>query len=390
MERWQKWADRRRRQLDRGKGPATVIVASEDTTQNPWYAHVIIPAGEALNAYWETIMTLLPERGGQILLLEGTYLVSSPLGVTKDNVRFAGQGAGTVLQVMREAIMSAVLDVTGAGVQIADLSIDGSKDHADCDAGVRVSASGGKLQGLTCHNLSGSGIVVNESNEIIILGNACNDNGVAGIAITNSADITVEANTCRRSSDYGIYLFRASNCSLLANKCYQSGGAGAEGQNTGIFLSESCLNVLQSNTCNDNTWSGIIVYGNSSGNTITGNTCSGNQGDGIAMGLGGCDNLITSNTCNDNMRHGIHLIVSAGNTINGNVIAGNGLTGLNLIFCRDNNIQSNRCANNADYGIAIDSGSSNNWVTNNDVIDNATGAIKDDGSQTVTTPGNRA
>src|SRR5690554_2342143 len=145
LEQWQKWADRRRRQLDRGKGPATVTVVYEGESSNPWYARYIVPAGDTLDQHWAAIMALLPDSGGQVVLLEGRYPVSSPLIITRDSVRISGQGSGTVFRVQDGTNIAAVFDVTGDDVQVADLAIDGNKSSADCDAGIKVSANGGKL-----------------------------------------------------------------------------------------------------------------------------------------------------------------------------------------------------------------------------------------------------
>src|SRR5690554_2313727 len=387
LEQWQKWADRRRRQLDRGKGPATVTVVYEGESSNPWYARYIVPAGDTLDQHWAAIMALLPDSGGQVVLLEGRYPVSSPLIITRDSVRISGQGSGTVFRVQDGTNIAAVFDVTGDDVQVADLAIDGNKSSADCDAGIKVSANGGKLQGVTCRNISGSGIVVSGGSEITLLGNASTDNGAARIYIESSTDITIEANTCRRNGEHGVSLFHATSCSVIANKCYQSGGAG-DGNNTGIFLGESSGNIVQGNTCSGNSWTGITLYQNCSDNTISGNTINDNTGDGISIGDESNGNVVTGNTCSGN-RIGVYLAVCSRNSLTGNTITNSVKSGLSLTMSDKNNVQDNRCADNAEFGIRVGSLSSNNFVTNNDLVDNGDGSLQDDGSGTILAPGNR-
>lgn len=387
VERWQKWADRRRRQLDRGKGPATVVVASEDTSKNPWYASYIIPTGDTLDQHWPDIMDMLPDAGGQLVFQEGVFVIASTLVADRDNLRISGQGTGTVFQVHEEATLLAVLDVTGNNIQVADLAIDGNKEQATCEAGIKISTQGGKLQGVTCRNISGSGIVVSGGSEITLLGNASTDNGAAGIYVESSTDITIEANTCRRNGEHGVSLFHATSCSVIANKCYQSGGAG-DGTNTGIFLGESNGNVVQGNACSGNSWTGIMLYQSCSDNTISGNTVNDNIGDGISISYESSGNIVAGNTCSGN-RIGIYLLVSPGNSITGNTVTSNALSGIELVASGKNNVQDNRCADNTNYGIRISSTSSNNFVTNNDLVDNGSGALQDDGSGTILAPGNR-
>lgn len=392
MERWQKWADRRRRQLDRGKGPATVVVASEDTSKNPWYASYIIPTGDTLDQHWPNIMDMLPDAGGQLVFQEGVYAIASPLVADRDNLRISGQGAGTVFQVHGEATLLAVLDITGNNIQVADLSIDGNKGQATCEAGIKISTQGGKVQGVSCYNMSGAGIVVDTASEVTLIGNHCTDNDGAGIKVIGSEDITIEANVCLRNYEQGIYLYQSNRCSVIANKCLQSGGEDINA-NAGIYLAQSSENIIQGNISNDNTWSGIVLMEASHRNNINNNSVSGNQSNGIAVAgwfvATSQDNVIAGNVANENGGAGISVGDCIKTTIIGNTASDNGSDGIYLILVSDSNIQNNRCAGNARYGIHIREFNDDNFVTNNDLVDNGVLPLLDEGTGTITVPGNR-
>lgn len=397
LEEWQRWVDRRRRQFNRGIGPATVTVASEDTSLVPWYARYIVPAGELLSDHWEIIMDLLPERGGQVILLEGTQRIDAPLVVDRDNVQVSGQGAGTVISVANGADISAAIAVTGNDVTVSDLAIDGNKGQADCQAGVMVEAQGGKLQNVTCRELSGSGIVVESASEIIVLGSTCNDNGESGIHVLSSEDITIEANTCLRNSARGIHLYRTERSSVSSNKCRQefTGSGDVENQYGGIRLEYSSHNLVQGNTCSRNAASGISVWADtedyhSSHNIITGNSCEENYGAGILIALGPRSgrNVVSENVVRENNWDGILVFFwSPQNKITGNFVSDNVGHGISLQGVDFNMAQENQVTNNGGWGIDISG--EQNFVTNNSLSGNTLGPIADGGSGTVISPGNR-
>ena len=124
--------DARSRPTDRGPG-AAVTIASEDTSANPTYADIVVPAGFTnFQASIATAMALLPDEGGQILILEGEYVYDGNIIIDKSNVTITGQGEGTVIKLDD----SASDEVNGFyvsdqlyGTTIRDLVLDGNKDN---------------------------------------------------------------------------------------------------------------------------------------------------------------------------------------------------------------------------------------------------------------------
>ena len=417
MERWQKWADRRRRQLDRGKGPATVVIASENTSKTPWYAHIIVPKGATnFQEYFAQALAMLPDKGGQIVIQEGEYVYSGNMVISKDNVKIAGQGAGTVLR-LRDGITAQNLGFFAegkTGVQISDLTIDGNKGNQiegfhcgiylweGCkdfsienttvsnfrSRGIAIANSHeGGVRGCTCTDNDSIGIYIGGSTEIVVTGNNCNDNGSQGIYIQDSTNIAAATNTCRRNGQQGILLFRAEQCSVTDNKCYQSGDGGYY---SGIYLWESNRNVVSGNTCDGNSGGGIKLE-DSSGNTVANNSAQGNELTGIAIGAIGAeasnDNIVSSNQCASNGLHGI-FVSGDRNTITGNNCSTNAFSGI-LVAGNRNSLQNNRCADNGTYGIQVTSSGADNLVTNNDLTGNTKKNFSNLGTGTIDAPGNR-
>lgn len=417
MEKWQKWADWRRRQLDRGKGPATVVVASEDTSNNPWYAHIIVPKGATnFQEYFAQALAMLPDKGGQIVIQEGEYVYSGNMVISKDNVKIAGQGAGTVLR-LRDGVTAqnfGFLAEGKTGNQISDLTINGNKtnqtegfhygvylwegcknfniENATVEnfrsfgIVIRANSHEGEVRGCTCADNDSTGIYIAEGTEIVVTGNNCNNNAFTGTTIQDSTNIAAATNTCRRNGQQGILLLRAEQCSVTDNKCYQSGDSGY----SGLLLDESSRNTVSGNTCDGNSGGGIKLQ-DSSGNTVANNSAQGNEQTGITIGAIGSeasnDNIVSSNQCASNGLHGIFMSGDR-NTVTGNNCSTNAFTGI-LVAGNRNSLQNNRCADNSSYGIRVTSSGVDNLVTNNDLTGNTIENYSDFGTGTIDEPGNR-
>lgn len=123
--------DARSRPTDRGPG-AAVTIASEHTSIAPQYADIIVPA-EATNFqdYFATAMALLPDAGGQILILEGEYIFDDTSVINKNNVTVTGQGQGTVLKLApgTDGYVDGFYTTTKTGITIRDITLDGDRDN---------------------------------------------------------------------------------------------------------------------------------------------------------------------------------------------------------------------------------------------------------------------
>ena len=391
------WKDRRRRKLDRGRGPATITIASEDTSRVPWYADIIVPAGTTdFEEYFEQAIDLLPAEGGRIIILEGLYTYSAVMLITKDNVTIAGQGKGTKIQ----SVGGLSVGITGIraagrqGVTLQDLLLDGNSDTHTGGTHFGVSFREGSaefvLSNVTATNYRGSGIYlsgVNDGNvndcklvsntetgvyvsgfygqntDITIIGSRLKNNTNNGVRVDDGVRITIEANNCTQNGRFGVRLENVENSSLVGNNCLQSGASAGY---SGIGLFDSNKNTVSGNVSNNNSYQGIYLL-RSSDNGITDNVCDGSSGaSGIYLGTGSDRNKVSNNNCSGNAGRGIG------------------------VESNYSTVQGNKCYDNADYGITILVGATGNQVTNNDLYGNTSGGLQDAGTGTVTTAGNRS
>ena len=225
----------------------------------------------------------LPDDGGEVKLLDGTYYFNDGVTLTKDRTTLRGSGNSTKI-ILDEAVQSVkdvvIISLPKNYCAVADIFIDGNYQWEYSVQGVYIDGSNNTITGNTCNN-SYTGIYVGGSNNTIT-GNTCNNNS-DGISLYSSSS-TVTGNTCNNNSD-GIWLSSSSNNTVTGNTCNNN--------STGIRLYSSSNNTVTGNTCNSN-YDGIFVWG--SNNTITGNTCNNNNSNGIYLDSSS-DNTVTGNTC---------------------------------------------------------------------------------------------
>ena len=297
--------------------------------------------GTADDVEINTAIQALPNTGGEIVILDGTYNITATIAMNKDNIKLSGNGNATVLKRMWNSLTTEgviTVTATNGGCCIENLFVDGN---------------------LANYQSSNNyGIRLSNSDNNTITGNTCNNNSSRGIYLINSNNTTITGNTCSDSNRYGIYLNNSNTTTITGNTCNNN--------NYGINLSGvNSNNTITGNTCNNNSSDGIFLNTSDSNNTITGNTCSGNQ---RGINLSGDNNTITGNTCNNN-NYGIYLINSDNNTITGNTCNNNSRDGIYLSNSNTTTITGNTCIRGtgqssdytkSQYTIRID-GSSNNY-----------------------------
>ena len=369
------WKDKRRRQLDRGRGPATVIVASEDSSYQPWYANVIVPAG-ATNAedYFQEAIDSLPLSGGKVIVLEGEYIVSDTTTLTS-NISFEGQGESTVIKFV-SGIGSSIFALYADGksnIKISNLTIDGDITNvlASNQGLIKIiNSTKVRIENCVLQNALTSGITVNSF----------------GIYVSGSDQVTIRSNNGSNVRRF-IQIYDCEAVMIDDNEVVSGDFR------YGIDIDNLCADVtITGNIFKGATDDGILVYG-STGLTISNNICSGNEGVGIALNYVD-DSSITGNTCNNNLEvstvntAGIALIDGDDNSITGNTCNGNGYYGI-IVGGNRNSVQANKCHNNGQYGIRVGPSGVSVFVTNNDLAGNTVGGLDDGGTTTITTAGNR-
>ena len=383
---------------DKIREAATIIVAASDSL-HPERADYVCPAADALDYITTTVLPTLPAGGGAIMLLEGTYNVSTnttPLLINaQNNVTIRGQGKGTHLQ-LSNGIQSNIIQVQDStGILIADLYCDGTTTAADAGAVTNQNSiyfsnvDESKIRGLWCENNKRHGILLfNGSNLNEVTGCSSHSNTQQGIYLGTSSNNTVTGNTCNGNTKQGINLDTSPNNTVTGNICQGN-------TERGIYLGTSSNNTVTGNICQGNTERGIYL-GTSSNNTVTGNICQGSTWDGIFL-EDAQNNMIISNTCQSNGRRGIRLDVSSNNTITGNMCIDNDSGDTNTydgiyidVESNYNLIEGNKCyittpGARQRYGIRINSADCNgNLVIDNDLLQGGrTGNFSDAGTGTI-------
>jgi len=296
--------------IDTDKKVARFVIG---TSTAGWTAKDCDYLCDGVNDQVEIIQALeaLPETGGEIVILDGTYNITASINILKNNVSIRGNGNATILKRKYDSTDTdrGLITLNGkSGCKIQDLQIDGNKTEytASYNCGICLySSNNNTITGNTCYNNDDGILLDSSSNDNTITGNTCKNNDY-GIHLYSSNN-TITGNTCNNNDYQGIYLRSSDNNTITGNTCNNNG--------YGIYLSSSSYNTVTGNTCNNNDYHGIYLS-SSSGNTITGNTCYNNY-DGILLDSSS-GNTITGNTCYNNDSDGIYLGSSNNNTVTGN------------------------------------------------------------------------
>jgi parallel beta-helix repeat protein len=225
-------------------------------------------------------ITALPETGGEIVILDGTYNIAARINVNKNNVSIRGNGNATILKRMFNSYSNegVITLISRSGCKIANLQIEGNK--------------------TSYTNTNNCCIYLHSSNNNTITGNTCNNSKYSGIHLVDASnENTITGNTCNNNSN-GIYLeYTSNNNTVTGNACNNNG--------SGIFLDYVNNNTVTGNTCNNNDYG--IYLESTSNNTITSNTCI--RGTGLETdyttsqhtiqlyGTGNKYNLVAMNNC---------------------------------------------------------------------------------------------
>jgi parallel beta-helix repeat protein len=246
-------------------------------------------------------ITALPATGGEIVILDGTYNITSKINVTKNNVSIRGNGNATILKRMFNSTSAeGVITLTGrSGCKIANLQVDGNKASYtnDYSRGIYLSSSSNNtITGNTYNNNIYGMYIESSNNNNTVTGNTCNNN-THGIYLSSSSNNTITGNTCNNNTSNGISLLSSSNNTVTGNTCNNN--------SNGMYIESSNNNTVVGNTCNNNDRGMYIESSNN--NTVVGNTCirgTGQAGDYIStqypirlVGTSNNYNLISNNNC---------------------------------------------------------------------------------------------
>jgi parallel beta-helix repeat protein len=222
------------------------------------------------------------------------------------------------------------------------------------------SSNNNVIENCDFSNNNGSGIIVRYSDRNEFRNNTCNSNYYRGMAIGYSNENLIENNTFTYNYWYGGLGISHSCSNIIKNNIVSYNHPNGPGH--GIFLTwYSNNNVIQNNTCLNNTWGvhmGVYCYEN----LIISNTFSGNRNYGVFTQVDNSNNIISSNTFSSN--HG-GILLSAytlNTTINENYFIGDRENYVIILKenCNNTAIFHNNFIKSGDIKV-WDKGSNNYW-----------------------------
>jgi parallel beta-helix repeat protein len=274
-----------------------------------------------------------------------------------------------------------ISDFTGSGMYLEGSTYN---DLIDNNISGGNGSRGIYLNGSDWNDLIGNDILSSTSFSSSSTGVKYSVGGVAGTAAIS----------------YGIFL-------NPSHHNYISGNTISDFMDSGMYLSESTYNDLIGNDINNNIGNnyslGIYLDG-SNWNDLIGNDISGPASlpgfsSNVKYSVGGVagtaaisygiflnpshSNTIFNNQVYNNTGHGLYLQGSSENTVEGNTIIDNNENGIFLEDSDTTSIINNVIYDDDLYGINLDYGSSDNFVTENDIIGNnigGTSQLLDDGT----------
>jgi hypothetical protein len=222
-------------------------------------------------------LTSLPATGGTVYLMEGTYVVTTPVTIPT-NVTLMGAGSGTVIKMKNAAgaTTAIITKATGAtgNITVSNLTVDGNRANnvsQSINAPLYFTNVGStSVSGVTINNVSivnpkSNGILIDSSSNINVTNNTIInqvDTANAGILIRNTNNGVISSNTLL-TSYIGIRIEGSSSTYLnIANNVIDT----VTGTNAGIELAgyvstyPSHLNI-NSNTIKSSSGAGISTLG---------------------------------------------------------------------------------------------------------------------------------
>lgn len=350
---------------------ATLVVATSDSSvRSIAQADYVCPEDDALDYITTTVIPALPANGGSIVLLEGTYTVSTndkPLEIdTKTNISIIGQGAGTELCLATGIGSDIIKVIDSSEILIENLFIDGTTTGAAKSGILFDNVDYSKVSKVWSLNNKDAGIYLsNGSDYNEIMHSEFKDNAGGGIYLDGSTTPNIKnlivGNLCSGNYD-GIYADAACNYNTFANNTIEGNSDCA------IYLDDGpSYNAIIGNIVLDNYY-GIYVDSDCNYNNIIGNMVYGTEDDGISM-TGSSHTTISGNISQGNSYEGIDIADSSHITISGNTYQGNGENGIYIGSSSRITISGNTCQGNGKNGI-YSYGSSHNNISGNTIYDN--------------------
>ena len=220
----------------------------------------------------------LRSTGGEIVLLDGLYNLTSAILINKDGVTLSGNGSNTKLirafndDEYDEALQGLII-ITNSFCTIKNLYIDDVKGNYTSYRTINLySGTNCIIANNTLISVGGDGIFVDSDNHTID-NNSITNCGNSGIYLYKCNKSIVTNNKVTGSATYGIYASRIGDAAINNNICTGN-------SNSGIYLYWADRTVVTGNVSNSNGHSGLYLS-RGSGNIICGNAFIGNSSYGV-------------------------------------------------------------------------------------------------------------
>jgi parallel beta-helix repeat protein len=221
----------------------------------------------------------LRSTGGEIVLLDGIYNLTSAIRINKDNVTLSGNGASTkIVRAFNDDEYSSeegMVVITNSFCVVKNLYFDG-------------------VSGTYASN---NAINLYAGDNCIIADNTIVNSSVDGIYVDGDYH-TIKNNVITNCGNNGLYLYKCNKCVTVNNKIDNSG-------RLGVYIYRVTDSVINNNVCTNSGGNGIDVYW-CDHCTFTGNTLNDNNQSGLALTRGE-GNIISGNAFNGNGNYGVYL-----------------------------------------------------------------------------------
>ncbi len=262
-----------------------ILVAASDSSQSDKNAADYVGDGNTGTAndgdQVEINQALTAAAGKKVVLLAGTYTVDASISVPNNTI-LAGVGNGTVITVPNSFnasidVITNTDQVTGAGVTIRDLQLDGngSNQSSGTQYGIVLtnigssSLDGATVTNTSVHDTFNSAVYVDGANNLNFTNNrvrsvASSSNAVRvgnsdnvtvannfmegvgrGVRLSTVTSSTVTGNVMVNVSSYGIYIDTSSNSNAVT-------GNTVTADTIGIYILASDYNAVTGNTLLNN------------------------------------------------------------------------------------------------------------------------------------------
>lgn len=249
-----------------------------------------------------TAIQTLRSTGGEVVLLDGVYQLSSQILMNKEGITLTGNGANTkIIRAFNDDEYS-----PDQGLILINKSYCTVRNlHIDCMNGTYTANSAINLaEGDNCIiadntivNCTGDGIYAvgdyhTIENNVIL-------NCFQGLYLSDCTKAAVTNNRIEEAQSAGVYLYNVEDIVFNNNVVENCADSGIKFQN----CNES---TFVGNVCNYNAQCGMYIT-RGDNNVICGNTCNGNGNFAIYVGTTPKNNILTANTYFDNSAGTINL-----------------------------------------------------------------------------------